>query len=245
MTNSLQGRYALITGGGSGIGKAIASRFVKEGAHVLICGRTVSTLETTATEINSLFCEVDVSNSDSIKNLADFIIKEGWGNLDILVNNAGIFKNNSVETCTEEEWDYVIETNLKGTYLMSNAFIPMMSKGSSILNISSNLGLRALDNAAAYCAAKAGVINLTRSMAIDLAERIRVNCICPGIVETPMVTDRIDKDSIEYDNLSQIPALKRLGRPEEIASMALHLCSSDAEWTTGSIITIDGGQTAD
>ena len=245
MTNSLQGRYALITGGGSGIGKAIASRFVKEGAHVLICGRTASTLEATAKEINSLFCEVDVSNSDSIKDLADFIIKEGWGNLDILVNNAGIFKNNSVETCTEEEWDYVIGTNLKGTYLMSNAFIPMMSKGSSILNISSNLGLRALDNAAAYCAAKAGVINLTRSMAIDLAERIRVNCICPGIVETPMVTDRIDKDSIEYDNLSQIPALKRLGRPEEIASMALHLCSSDAEWTTGSIITIDGGQTAD
>ena len=140
MTNSLQGRYALITGGGSGIGKAIASRFVNEGAHVLICGRTASTLEATANEINSLFCEVDVSNSDSIKDLADFIIKEGWGNLDILVNNAGIFKNNSVETCTEEEWDYVIGTNLKGTYLMSNAFIPMMSKGSSILNISSNLG---------------------------------------------------------------------------------------------------------
>ena len=245
MTNSLQGRYALITGGGSGIGKAIASRFVNEGAHVLICGRTASTLEATANEINSLFCEVDVSNSDSIKALADFIIKEGWGNLDILVNNAGVFKNNSVETCTEEEWDYVIGTNLKGTYLMSNAFIPMMSKGSSILNISSNLGLRALDNTAAYCTAKAGVINLTRSMAIDLAERIRVNCICPGIVETPMVTDRIDKDSIEYNDLSQIPALKRLGRPEEIASMALHLCSSDAEWTTGSIITIDGGQTAD
>ena len=138
MSNSLQGRYALISGGGSGIGKAIASRFVSEGAHVLICGRTVSTLEKAASETNSLFCEVDVSNSDSIKDLADFIIKEGWGSLDILVNNAGIFKNNSVETCTEAEWDNVIDTNLKGTYLMSNAFIPMMSKGSSILNISSN-----------------------------------------------------------------------------------------------------------
>ena len=192
MSNSLQGRYALISGGGSGIGKAIASRFVSEGAHVLICGRTISTLEETANEMNLLFHEVDVSNSDSIKDLADFIIKEGWGSLDILVNNAGIFKNNSVETCTEAEWDNVIDTNLKGTYLMSNAFIPMMSKGSSILNISSNLGLRALDNAAAYCAAKAGVVNLTRSMALDLAKRIRVNCICPGIVETPMVTNRVN-----------------------------------------------------
>ena len=245
MSDSLQGRYALISGGGSGIGKAIASSFVSEGAHVLICGRTISTLEETANEMNLLFHEVDVSNSDSIKDLADFIIKEGWGSLDILVNNAGIFKNNSVETCTEAEWDNVIDTNLKGTYLMSNAFIPMMSKGSSILNISSNLGLRALDNAAAYCAAKAGVVNLTRSMALDLAKRIRVNCICPGIVETPMVTNRVNKDSIEYDNLSKIPALKRLGKPEEIASMALHLCSSDAKWTTGSIITVDGGQTAD
>ena len=201
MSNSLQGRYALISGGGSGIGKAIASRFVSEGAHVLICGRTISTLEETANEMNLLFHEVDVSNSDSIKDLADFIIKEGWGSLDILVNNAGV-----------------------------NA---------------DNLSLRALDNAAAYCAAKAGVVNLTRSMALDLAKRIRVNCICPGIVETPMVTNRVNKDSIEYDNLSKIPALKRLGKPEEIASMALHLCSSDAKWTTGSIITVDGGQTAD
>ena len=245
MTDSLKGRYALITGGGTGIGKAIAARFINEGANVLICGRTTSTLEKTSNEIHSLFYEVDVSDSHSIKNLADFVIKQGWGSLDILVNNAGVFKNNSVETCTEEEWDHIIGTNLKGTYLMSNAFIPMMSKGSSILNISSNLGLRAIGNSAAYCTAKAGVINLTRSMAIDLAGRIRVNCICPGIVETRMVTDRIEKDSIEYDNLSQIPALKRLGRPEEIASMALHLCGSEAEWTTGSIITVDGGQTAD
>ena len=127
---------------------------------------------------------------------------------------------------------------------MSNNFLPYMNEGGSILNIASTVGLRAMRGAAAYCASKGGVVNLTKAMALDLAGKIRVNCICPAVVDTPMVDERVQSGHISRRVLEKVQPIGRMGKPAEIASMALHLCGPEAEWTTGSIITVDGGQTA-
>ena len=127
---------------------------------------------------------------------------------------------------------------------MSNTFLPYMNDGSSILNIASTVGLRAMRGAAAYCASKGGVVNLTKAMALDLAGKIRVNCICPAVVDTPMVAERLKGGKVTREILDKVQPIGRMGQPEEIASMALHLCGPESEWTTGSIITLDGGQTA-
>ena len=119
-----------------------------------------------------------------------------------------------------------------------------MNNGGAILNISSTVGLRAMKGAAAYCASKGGVVNLTSAMALDLAGKIRVNCICPAVVDTPMVDERVQAGSVSREVLDNVQPIGRMGKPEEIAAMALHLCGPEAEWTTGSIITVDGGQTA-
>jgi NAD(P)-dependent dehydrogenase (short-subunit alcohol dehydrogenase family) len=166
------------------------------------------------------------------------------GKLDILVNNAGLIRPGRITDTTEEDWDLQINVNLKGPFLMSNNFLPFMNDGGSILNISSTVGLRAMRGAVAYCASKAGVVNLTKAMALDLAGKIRVNCICPAVVDTPMVDERISKGNVSRKMLERVQPIGRMGKPEEIAAMALHLCGPEAEWTTGSIITVDGGQTA-
>jgi NAD(P)-dependent dehydrogenase (short-subunit alcohol dehydrogenase family) len=127
---------------------------------------------------------------------------------------------------------------------MSNNFIPHMAEKSSILNIASTVGLRAMRGAVAYCASKGGVVNLTKAMALDLAGKIRVNCICPAVVDTPMVDERVQAGNVSREILANVQPIGRMGKPEEIAAMALHLCGPEAEWTTGSIITVDGGQTA-
>ena len=127
---------------------------------------------------------------------------------------------------------------------MSNNFLPQMNDGGAILNISSTVGLRAMKGAAAYCASKGGVVNLTRAMALDLAGKIRVNCICPAVVDTPMVDERVEAGTVSRRTLDRFQHIGRMCKPEEIAAMALHLCGPEAEWTTGSIITVDGGQTA-
>jgi NAD(P)-dependent dehydrogenase (short-subunit alcohol dehydrogenase family) len=164
--------------------------------------------------------------------------------LDILVNNAGLLRPGRITKTTEEDWDIQINVNLKGPFLMSNNFLPHMIRGSSILNIASTVGLRAMRGAAAYCASKGGVVNLTKAMALDLAGKIRVNCICPAVVDTPMVDARVQAGNVSREVLANVQPIGRMGKPEEIAAMALHLCGPEAEWTTGSIITVDGGQTA-
>ena len=161
-----------------------------------------------------------------------------------MVNNAGIFLNGTVAATTEAEWDAVIDTNLKGPWLVSHTLLPLIPAGGNILNIASTLGLYSMPNAAAYCAAKGGVVNLTRAMALELAPDVRANCICPAVVETPMATDRIEAGTEDWEKMEKAQPIGRMGQPEEIAAMALHLCGPEAEWTTGSIIAVDGGQTA-
>ena len=175
--------------------------------------------------------------------MADWFFKE-HGKLDILINNAGLIRPGTIKSATEDDWDLQIDVNLKGPFLMSNAFLPHMNEGGSILNIASTVGLRAMRGAVAYCASKGGVVNLTRAMALDLAGKIRVNCICPAVVDTPMVSERLVGGKVTKEILDEVQPIGRMGKPEEIAAMALHLCGPEAEWTTGSIITVDGGQTA-
>lgn len=243
MSNLLEGKTAIITGGSKGIGYSIAERFMNEGAKVIICSRNDSELSEAASKLSCESYQLDVSDSKGIKSMAEWFSKD-HEKLDILVNNAGLIRPGSIADTTEEDWDLQINVNLKGPFLMSNKFLPLMSSGSSILNISSTVGLRSMRGAVAYCASKAGVVNLTKAMALDLAGKIRVNCICPAVVDTPMVAERVSKGNVSRKMLESVQPIGRMGKPEEIAAMALHLCGPEAEWTTGSIITVDGGQTA-
>jgi len=243
MSGLLDGKVAIVTGGSKGIGYSIAERFLKEGAKVIICSRNKSELSKAAAKLGCDFHQLDVSDSAGVKSMSEWFSKE-HGKLDILVNNAGLIRPGRITKTTEEDWDLQINVNLKGPYLMSNNFLPHMNNGGAILNISSTVGLRAMKGAAAYCASKGGVVNLTRAMALDLAGKIRVNCICPAVVDTPMVDERVQAGSVSREVLDNVQPIGRMGKPEEIAAMALHLCGPEAEWTTGSIITVDGGQTA-
>ena len=243
MSGLLDGKIAIVTGGSKGIGYSIAERFTNEGAKVIICSRNKSELSEAAAKIVCESYQLDVSDSKGVKSMVEWFSKK-HGQLDILVNNAGLIRPGRISDTTEEDWDLQINVNLKGPFLMSNIFLPHMNEGSSILNISSTVGLRAMRGAVAYCASKGGVVNLTKAMALDLAGKIRVNCICPAVVDTPMVDERVQAGNISRELLDNVQPIGRMGKPEEIAAMALHLCGPEAEWTTGSIITVDGGQTA-
>ena len=243
MSGLLENKTAIVTGGSKGIGFSIAERFSKEGAKVIICSRNESELSESATDLGCESYQLDVSDSKAVKAMTVWYSKK-HGNLDILVNNAGLIRPGKITKATEEDWDLQIDVNLKGPFLMSNNFLPYMNDGGSILNVSSTVGLRAMRGAVAYCASKGGVVNLTRAMALDLAGKVRVNCICPAVVDTPMVDERVKSGNVTREILDKVQPIGRMGKPEEIASMALHLCGPESEWTTGSIITIDGGQTA-
>ena len=243
MSGLLDGKVAIITGGSKGIGFGIGERFCKEGAKVIICSRNDSELSKAASQLGCDSHQLDVSDSEAVRSMATWFSKE-HGKLDILVNNAGLIRPGTIKSATEEDWDLQIDVNLKGPFLMSNTFLPHMNEGSSILNIASTVGLRAMRGAAAYCASKGGVVNLTRAMALDLAGKIRVNCICPAVVDTPMIAERLSTGKVTRQDFDEVQPIGRMGRPEEIAAMALHLCGPESEWTTGSIITVDGGQTA-
>ena len=243
MSGLLDGKVAIVTGGSKGIGFGIAERFCKEGAKVIICSRNDSELSEAASQLSCDSHQLDVSDSKAGRSMAAWFSKE-HGKLDILVNNAGLIRPGTIKSATEEDWDLQIDVNLKGPFLMSNTFLPHMNEGSSILNIASTVGLRAMRGAAAYCASKGGVVNLTRAMALDLAGKIRVNCICPAVVDTPMIVERLSTGRVTRQDFDEVQPIGRMGRPEEIAAMALHLCGPESEWTTGSIITVDGGQTA-
>ncbi len=243
MLRLLEGKVAVVTGGSKGIGYSIAERFVSEGAKVVISSRNAQELEVSAQNLNCDYFALDVSDSTSVKSMQKWLVDK-FGTFDILVNCAGAVRFDNIIDATEEDWDFQISVNLTGTFLTCNKFAPIMNNGGAILNISSTLGLRAMEGAVAYCAAKGGVVNLTKAMALDLVDKIRVNCLCPGVVETPMVKHRIETGQATREYLENVQPMGRMGTPEEVASMALHLCGPESGWTTGSIISIDGGQTA-
>jgi NAD(P)-dependent dehydrogenase (short-subunit alcohol dehydrogenase family) len=245
----LEGKIALITGGGTGIGRAIALRFAREGARVVVAGRRSEPLQEVVREIRRLggvatFCRGDVSKIDRVELMVQGAIFN-FGGLDILVNNAGLFVEGSVLDTDEKRWDKIMGTNLKGAYMVSRQAVPAMRQrgGGSIINNASVHGLVGLKNAAAYCASKGGLVQLTRAMALDhAADGIRVNAICPGLIDSPLTRD--DGGTRWLDEAVKEYPMARPGRADEVAGLALFLASDDSAWMTGAAITLDGGFTA-
>ena len=241
----LEGKVAFITGFGSGLGRAIAVLFAKEGAAVAgtstteAKGRdTVAMIEKTGSK--ALFRPGDVSNSAQMKALIDQTVKQ-FGGLDIVVNSAGVRTNGSITEITEEQWDRTIGVNLKGVFVVSRLAIPQIIKrgGGVILNIGARSGMAGQAGRAAYCASKGGMITLTEAMAMDYArEKIRVNCICPGPTRTPMVDTSTPEKLARYK--TRVP-VGRIGEPEDIAHAALYLASDAATMITAAILPVDGG----
>ncbi|HKY31309.1 MAG TPA: glucose 1-dehydrogenase [Candidatus Polarisedimenticolia bacterium] len=246
----LEGKIALVTGGGTGIGRAIARLFASEGASIVVAGRRSEPLQQVVREIRAAggvatFCRGDVLKPDRVELMVQGAIYN-FGGLDILVNNAGIFVDGSILATDEKRWDRVIGTNLKGAYLVSRQAVPAMKArgGGSIINNASIHGLVGMKDGAAYCASKGGLIQLTRAMALDHApDRIRVNAICPGLVDTPMTRDP-DGGRAWLDEAARGTPQGRSGSPEDVARLALYLASEDSAWMTGGVLTLDGGVTA-
>jgi NAD(P)-dependent dehydrogenase (short-subunit alcohol dehydrogenase family) len=250
----LEGKVALITGGTSGIGSATAIRFAKEGAAVVITGRNSERGAKVVAEIekaggDGLFIQADARIADDCKNAVQQTL-DRFGKIDVLFNNAGVFHPKTIPDCTEEEWDETIESSLKGAFLMSKYSLPsMIEQGSgSIIHTSSGWGILGGDKAAAYCAAKGGLIIMAKAMAIDHGKQgIRVNCVCPGDVLTPMLHDDAKKRGLSWDEYEAGAAerpLGRIGTVDEIADAVLFLASDEASFVTGESLVVDGGGVA-
>lgn len=249
----LENKVALITGGGSGIGRGIALMFAEEGARVTVTDWVAEGGEETVRQIveaggEARFVPGDVSRADDVARVVE-AVRDAWGRLDILVNSAGIVREGTVTETPESDWDAVMAVNLKGVYLCCRAAIPEMIRGGggSMINIGSVGGMRGSRGLAAYATAKAGVINFTRQMAVDYGRQgIRVNCICPGTIVTPM--HRIWYGPEEQEETlaewAKNRPLNMAGEPRDIAYPAVYLASEEARFVTGSVLVVDGGATA-
>ena len=248
----LKDKVAIVTGSSKGIGEGCAVVFAREGAKVVITSRHEEEGQKVVENIkkeggDAIYIKVDVSDSTLVQNMINKTI-EKFGKLDILINNAGYHISKNVEELSEEEWDFIINTNLKSVFLCSKYAIPHLRKTKGcIINMSSMAGLVGQSNAGAYIATKGGIITITKGMALDFAkDGIRVNCICPGWIKTPLVDDWFsqqpdEKKAREY--IDSVHPLGRIGTSEECGRLALFLACEDSSFITGSIATIDGGVT--
>jgi NAD(P)-dependent dehydrogenase (short-subunit alcohol dehydrogenase family) len=251
---SLQGKVAVITGAASGIGRGTARRFAEFGASLALLDINVPGGEEAAQEMRALganakFFRCDVTSNADCKNVTEEIIEQ-FGKIDILFNNAGVIRRKNIVDSTEAEWDWVVDVSLKGIYLLSHHVIPHMIKngGGSIINTGSGWSLKGGPNAAAYCAAKGGVVNLTRAMAIDHGRHnIRVNCVCPGDIDTPMLRSeckQLGEDEEKFMKEAAARPLNRVGTPDDVANAVLFLASNMSTWVTGTALVVDGGGSA-
>lgn len=244
----IDGKVAVITGAASGMGRATAIRFAQEGASVVLCDLNAEGGEEAARECKggrAVFQKTDVSKEADIKAAIDRAVKE-FGKLDIMYNNAGVGgAMGRLVNVSSEDWDRTMAILLKAVFLGIKYSVPEMKKvgGGSIISTSSVAGLRGVGGLAAYAAAKAAVVNLTQSAAIELGhDRIRVNCICPGGVNTPLVNRGMPGGYEGAEkSMARMQPIPRAGHPEDIAAMALFLASDEAEWITGTAMVVDGG----
>lgn len=247
------GKVVVISGGASGIGLGTGKLFAKHGASVVLLDINESQGEKAVGEIASegyeaIFMKCDVTNEENVSSVIKNI-DEKFGKIDVLFNNAGVTVRKTVVDLTEKEWDFVLGVGLKGTFLLSKYTVPVMARngGGSIVNTGSGWGLKGGDKAAAYCAVKGGIVNLTRAMAIDHGpQNIRVNSVNPGDTDTAMLRDEgrqlgeIEIDKFLVDSAKGRP-LERLGTPLDIAKAVMFLSSDMASWITGAALVVDGG----
>jgi NAD(P)-dependent dehydrogenase (short-subunit alcohol dehydrogenase family) len=251
----LKDRVAIVTGGTSGIGEATALLFAEEGAKVAVVGRSAERGEAIverirATEGDALFARADVRSAGECQRAVAQTV-DAFGRVDVLFNNAGSYFANDAVGCTEEEWDDQIDTSLKGTFLMSKFALPhMVAQGSgSIVNCSSGWGLVGGERAVAYCAAKGGMVVMTKAMALDHGRQgIRVNAVCPGDTDTPMEREDAKAKGMSWDGYVRWAGegrpIERIASPDEVARAVLFLASDEASYITGAAVPVDGGGVA-
>ena len=241
----------VVTGGASGIGAATVRRFAAEGAEVCILDIDLSSAEALAAELGRAHfaLELDVRMESAVEQVAAAVL-ERWGAVDVLVNNAGSELNKTYNDTTVEEWDRVLDTDLKGPWLLCKHFVPsMVERGSgSVINIASLNGLVGFPLSTAYGSAKGGLVVFTRDMAIELATSgVRINCVCPGVIETPMMerwTDLMPDKAEAKDMLKGVMPIGRMGTADEVAGAVLFFASSDSSLCQGAVLSVDGGFTA-
>jgi 2-keto-3-deoxy-L-fuconate dehydrogenase len=249
---SLEGRHAFVTGGASGIGEATVKELVRAGAFVWIADINLDAAEELAKSVgSSQALNLDVTNSESIAAGVSRLSR-----LDILVNNAGIGHVGSIQQTEPQDFDRLLNVNVRAVYLVTRAFLPLLlaagesgGPAGNIVNIASVAGLVGIKQRFAYCTTKGAVVAMTRQIAVEYPKTLRINAICPGTVETPFVEGYLEK--FHKDNKEEVRAelrarqpIGRLGRPEEVASMVRYLASDEAAFITGSLFNIDGGWTA-
>jgi NAD(P)-dependent dehydrogenase (short-subunit alcohol dehydrogenase family) len=251
---SLEGKVAVITGGASGIGLGVGSLLAEAGAEVALLDiddgkgqKAVQALKEEGLDVRYYHC--DVTSKPDCTKVTEQIISD-FGKVDILFNNAGVaIRKNTVELA-EEEWDLALNVTLKGTYLLSHQIIPHMiaGGGGSIINTGSGWSISGGADAVSYCAAKGGILNMTRAMAIDHGkDNIRVNCVCPGDIDTPMLRsecEQLGEDPGEFMEDAADRPLARVGTPTDVANAVLFFATDMSAWVTGAFLTVDGGGTA-
>ena len=243
---ALENKTAVITGGGLGIGLGISRALLDAGARVLIAQRSALPQELAA-HANCEWIEADLADADSFAAVAERA-KSAFGKLDVLVNNAGIMFERSLDSMRLEEWNRMLAINLTAPVFLSQALLPLMSAGGSIINIGSIEGLAANPEHAAYCATKGGIHGLTRALAVDLGKRsIRVNAIAPGWIRSSLSDDYINAQANAeqaWQDLYRMHPIGRIGEPQDVGKLAVYLAGDDSGFITGQVIVIDGGRTA-